>query len=71
MPRKKVSNPCSLPVHEMKQFTRFNETEGIAALTSIISRYKIEIQDEPQFKHESFEERRARILTAKLVLTLS
>ncbi|KAF9451960.1 cytochrome P450 [Macrolepiota fuliginosa MF-IS2] len=50
---------------------KFNETEGVAALTSIISQYKVELQDEPQFKHETFEERKNRILTTKLVLTLS
>ncbi|XP_006461186.1 hypothetical protein AGABI2DRAFT_150975 [Agaricus bisporus var. bisporus H97] len=50
---------------------KFNETEGVAALTSIVSRYKIEIQDEPQFKYESFEQRRERILTTQVTLTLA
>lgn len=60
-----------LSQHYLTFGVRFNETEGVAALTSIISRYKIEIQDEPQFKHESFEQRRDRILTAQVALTLS
>jgi len=50
---------------------KFNETEGVAAIVSLISRYKIELQDEPQFKHETFEERKARILTTKVTLTLA
>ena len=50
---------------------RFNETEGVAAITSIISRYKIEIQDEPQFKHETFEERKSRILDVQKLLTIA
>ncbi|KAF5354678.1 hypothetical protein D9756_005393 [Leucocoprinus leucothites] len=50
---------------------KFNETEGVAALASLISRYKIEIKDEPQFKHETFEERKSRILKTQVVLTLS
>jgi hypothetical protein len=50
---------------------RFNETEAIAALVSIISRYKVEIKDEPEFKHEAFEERKARVLSTKMVLTLA
>ena len=50
---------------------RFNETEGVAALTSIISRYKIEIQDEPQFKHETFEECKSRILATDFAFLLS
>ncbi|KAL9714733.1 hypothetical protein Ac2012v2_001392 [Leucoagaricus gongylophorus] len=50
---------------------KFNETEGVAALTSIISRYKIEIQDEPQFKHETFEECKSRILATDFVFLLS
>ncbi|KAL9709164.1 hypothetical protein Ac2012v2_007518 [Leucoagaricus gongylophorus] len=50
---------------------KFNETEGVAAITSIISRYKIEIQDEPQFKHETFEERKSRILDVQKLLTIA
>jgi hypothetical protein len=34
---------------------RFSETEGIAILTMLVSRYKIEVKEEPQFANESFE----------------
>jgi hypothetical protein len=40
---------------------RFFETEGIAIMTMLVSRYKIEIKEEPEFACETFEERYARI----------
>jgi hypothetical protein len=40
---------------------RFFETEGIAIMTMLISRYKIEVKEEPEFAGEAFEERYARI----------
>jgi hypothetical protein len=40
---------------------RFFETEGIAILTMLVSRYKIEVKEEPEFAGETFEERYARI----------
>lgn len=43
----------------------------MAAITSLITHYKIEIQDEPQFKYETFEERKSRILKTQLRLTVS
>ncbi|TDL22814.1 cytochrome P450 [Rickenella mellea] len=42
---------------------RFFECEGIAILTKIVQKYKIEIMEEPRFAHETFDERRARILS--------
>lgn len=51
--------------------SRFFETEGIAILTILISRYKIEVKEEPQFAGETFEERKARILACKPGLTLT
>ena len=39
----------------------FFETEGIAVMTMLVSRYKIEIKEEPGFAGETFEERYARI----------
>jgi hypothetical protein len=39
----------------------FFETEGIAILTMLVSRYKIEVKEEPEFAGETFEERYARI----------
>ena len=40
---------------------RFAETEGIAAITMLVSRYKIEVKEEPEFVGETFEERYARV----------
>ncbi|KLO08417.1 cytochrome P450 [Schizopora paradoxa] len=41
---------------------RFAETELIAMLVILISRFKIEILDEPQFAGETFEQRKTRVL---------
>ncbi|KAH9855318.1 cytochrome P450 [Lenzites betulinus] len=48
----------------------FSETESIAVLTLLISRYRVEVKDEPQFAGESFAQRRARLLKSKLSVTL-
>jgi hypothetical protein len=40
---------------------RFFETEGIAIMTMLVSRYKIEVKEEAEFAGETFEERYARI----------
>jgi len=40
---------------------RFSETEGLVAMTMLVSKYKIEIKEEPEFAGETFEERYARI----------
>jgi hypothetical protein len=50
--------------------SRFFETEGIIILTMMVSRYKIEVKEEPQYATETFEERKARILATKPGLTL-
>ena len=52
-------------------FHRFGETEGTAVLAMLVSQYKITIKEEPQFASETFEERKSRILSARLALTLS
>ncbi len=52
-------------------FPRFFETEGIAIMTMLVSQYKIEVMDEPEFAAETFEERKARVLQAKQGLTLT
>ena len=39
----------------------FFETEAVAIVTMLVSRYKIEIKEEPEFAGETFEERYARI----------
>ncbi|KAN0113944.1 Cytochrome P450 [Russula decolorans] len=48
---------------------RFFETEAVAIVTTLISRYKIEVKEEPEFAGETFEERYARITTFKQGLT--
>ncbi|KAJ3846377.1 cytochrome P450, partial [Lentinula lateritia] len=50
---------------------KFFETEGIAILTMLISCYKIEVKEEPQFASETFEERKARVLASKPGLTIT
>ena len=42
-------------------FSRFGETGAIAVINMLVSRYKIEVKEEPQFAGETFEERYARI----------
>ncbi|KDR79325.1 hypothetical protein GALMADRAFT_243295 [Galerina marginata CBS 339.88] len=49
---------------------KFFETEGIATLTMLVSHYKITIKEEPQFAGESFEQRKKRVLAARVALTL-
>jgi hypothetical protein len=48
---------------------RFFETEGLAIMTMFVSRYKIEVKEEPEFAGESIEERYARITAFKQGLT--
>jgi hypothetical protein len=40
---------------------RFGETEAIAAINMLVSKYKVEVKEEPGFAGETFEERYARI----------
>jgi hypothetical protein len=42
---------------------------GIAVMAMLLPRYKIEIKEEPEFAHETFEERYARITDFKPGLT--
>lgn len=50
---------------------RFSETEGIAILTMLVSRYKIELKQEPQFSGETFEVTKSRILACKPGITIT
>jgi hypothetical protein len=52
-----------------REIFRFFETEGVAIMTMIVSKYKIEIKEESQFAGETFEERYARITAFKQGLT--
>ncbi|KAF9530340.1 cytochrome P450 [Crepidotus variabilis] len=49
---------------------KFFETEGIAILITLVSKYKISVKEEPQFAHETFEERKARVLKTTTGFTL-
>lgn len=40
---------------------RFSETESVVVLTMILSRYKVEVKEEPEFISETFEQRYARV----------
>ncbi|KAF5354196.1 hypothetical protein D9756_007136 [Leucocoprinus leucothites] len=48
---------------------KFFETEGIATLTMLVSRYKISVKEEPQFAHETFEQRKERVMKCNFRLT--
>ena len=48
----------------------FAETEGVAVLALIISKYKVEVKDEPQFRSETFDQRKARLLKSQHSLTI-
>ncbi|KAF5311992.1 hypothetical protein D9619_003403 [Psilocybe cf. subviscida] len=50
---------------------KFFESEGIAILTMIVSHFKITVAEEPKFAHESFEQRKARVLSAHDGITLT
>ncbi|KAI9449696.1 cytochrome P450 [Russula earlei] len=40
---------------------RFFETESVAIMTMLVSNYRIEVKEEPEFAGETFEERYARV----------
>ncbi|KAI0288358.1 cytochrome P450 [Russula brevipes] len=48
---------------------RFFETEGIAVMVMLVSKYRIKIKDEPEFAGETFEERYARVTASSELLT--
>ncbi|PFH50911.1 hypothetical protein AMATHDRAFT_40534 [Amanita thiersii Skay4041] len=50
---------------------RFAEMESVAVLCTVVSRYKIEVKDDPKFVGESFTEKKARVLDTKAGLTLT
>ena len=63
--------PSPLQSFCRSQRHRFFETEGIAILTMLVSRYKITVKEEPQFAGETFEQRKARIFRVTAGLTLT
>ncbi|KAF9263883.1 cytochrome P450 [Marasmius fiardii PR-910] len=50
---------------------KFFETEGIAILTMLVSKYKITFKEEPKFAGETMEEKKERLFATKPGLTLS
>ncbi|KAF9048942.1 cytochrome P450 [Panaeolus papilionaceus] len=50
---------------------RFSEIEAVVVLTSFVSKYKITVKEEPQFANETFEERKARVLSADTGISLT
>ena len=43
---------------------RFSEIEQIAVLSVIVLHYRITVLEEPQYAHETIEERKRRVLAA-------
>ncbi|TRM69322.1 cytochrome P450 [Schizophyllum amplum] len=50
---------------------KFAETEGIAIITLLVAKYRVEIKEEPEFSCESFDQRRERVLRTTGGLTLT
>ncbi|KAF9530338.1 cytochrome P450 [Crepidotus variabilis] len=50
---------------------KFAEVESIAAITAFISQYKVTIKEEPQFAHETFKQKKERVLKTFNALTLT
>ena len=48
---------------------RFAETEAVAVLSILVSQFKMTIIEEPQFAAETFEQKKTRILAARIGLT--
>jgi hypothetical protein len=65
-----------LPLIKKTQLTkcrrayRFSEIEQTAVLSVIVLLYKITVLDEPQYAHETVQERRMRVLAAQSRLAL-
>lgn len=47
----------------------FSETEATAILAVLLSRYHVEVKEEPQFASETFMQRRERVLEVKAGIT--
>ena len=70
MYRETVSTRSSQTIGTQLSATcRFSETEAVPILSLIIARYRVEVQNEPQFASETFEQKRERILTAETRIT--
>lgn len=42
-------------------FSRFGEAEAMVVINMLVSRYRLEVKEEPEFAGETFEERYARV----------
>lgn len=65
-----VSHPFLLQVHELTLRPRFAETEAIAVLTAIVSKYKVEVREEARFAGETFAQCKARLFKSQHSLTV-
>ena len=50
---------------------RFFETEGIAILTMLVSKYRVELKDEPEFAGETWAEKKERLMRCRPGLTMT
>ncbi len=66
MGRKYILNSLSSAL--LMTTRRFSETEGVAVLTMLISRYKITVNGKPG---ETFEEKKERVLKTRMGITLT
>ncbi|KAI0034595.1 cytochrome P450 [Vararia minispora EC-137] len=44
---------------------RFSETEAVALLTMLLAHYRVSVTEDTRFIHETFEQRKARVLKAR------
>jgi hypothetical protein len=59
--RIEVCSGVDFPLIMSKFSYRFFEVSGVAFLSLVISRYKVEVMEEAKFAGETFEEKRARV----------
>jgi hypothetical protein len=50
---------------------RFSETESVVILTLLISQFRVKLPDEPQFAHETLEQKKERLFSSKVKITLT
>lgn len=53
------------------ELNRFAEMESVVAITMLVSQYKITLKEEPQFAHETFEQKKERVMKNISLLTLT
>lgn len=47
-----------------ERLCRFSEIEALTAIALIVLHYKVEVLEGPEFSHETFEQRKERVLKA-------